>query len=105
MSSTTEGFGLPGLEAAASHCPVVATRCGGPEDYVHDGETGYLVEVGDVEQMARRILDVVRLPEPSWREMSSKSYELARGFRWEHSAERLERALLDALARESGSSS
>ncbi|MFQ5463214.1 MAG: glycosyltransferase family 4 protein, partial [Phycisphaerae bacterium] len=43
LSSHTEGFGMPGLEAAACRCPVVATRCGGPADYVEEGRSGYLV--------------------------------------------------------------
>jgi len=59
VSSTSEGFGMPGLEAAACRCPIVSTRCGGPEDYVVDGETGYLVEVGDATGMADAILRVV----------------------------------------------
>ena len=52
VSSITEGFGMPGLEAAACRCPVVTTRCGGPEDYVQDGVSGYLVPVGDAQDDA-----------------------------------------------------
>jgi len=47
VPSTIEGFGMPGLEAAACHCPIVSTLCGGPEDYVEDGASGFLVPVGD----------------------------------------------------------
>jgi len=41
FSSLREGLGLSALEAMACGVPVVATRCGGPDDYVRDGETGF----------------------------------------------------------------
>lgn len=44
IPSHQEGLCIAGLEAMASGVPVVATRCGGPEDYVRDGATGALVE-------------------------------------------------------------
>jgi glycosyltransferase involved in cell wall biosynthesis len=94
LPSRTEGFGLPGLEAAACHCPVVATRSGGPEDFVRDGETGYLVDVEDAAAMSQRLLEVIRMPEEIWRRMSAESYALARTFDWDESAIRLEEALL-----------
>ena len=44
----------------AANKPVVATRCGGPEEIVSDGETGYLVPVGDHEALADRILMILQ---------------------------------------------
>lgn len=96
LSSLTEGFGMPGLESAACRCPVVSTRCGGPEDYIHDGVSGYLVDVGSPRQMAERIIDVVSRSDDDWRNMSEASHQTARGFNWERSAEILEDALLAA---------
>ena len=97
VSSITEGFGMPGLESAACRCPVVSTRCGGPEDYVQDGASGYLVPVGDATEMARRIVDVVTQSDEAWRRMSEASYAIARTFNWQRSAEILEGALLAAV--------
>jgi glycosyltransferase involved in cell wall biosynthesis len=97
VSSISEGFGMPGLEAAACRCPVVSTRCGGPEDYVHDGVSGYLVPVGDAKEMGRRIVDVVTLDDQNWRRMSEASHAVARTFNWERSAELLESALLASV--------
>jgi N-acetyl-alpha-D-glucosaminyl L-malate synthase BshA len=54
--SVTESFGLSILEALSTGVPVVATRCGGPEEVVLHGECGYLSEVGDVEGMAENCL-------------------------------------------------
>jgi glycosyltransferase involved in cell wall biosynthesis len=42
----------------ASGCPVVSTRCGGPEEFVRDGETGYLVD-SSPDAMAARIEEIV----------------------------------------------
>lgn len=99
VPSVLEGFGMPGLEAAACRCPIVATRCGGPEDYVDHGRSGFLVPVGDAEAMAARVLEVVTQPAEAWREMSEASYQMAKRFDWDRSAEVLEGALLRALGR------
>jgi len=99
VPSTTEGFGMPGLEAAACHCPIVSTQCGGPEDYVEDGISGFLVPVGDPVAMADAVINVLELPHDNWRDMSQASYEISKRFDWDRSAEILESALLDELAR------
>jgi glycosyltransferase involved in cell wall biosynthesis len=46
------------LEAGATGLPVVATRHAGIPDIVKDGETGFLVDEGDVEAMAERMLEL-----------------------------------------------
>ena len=59
-----EGFGLTPLEAMGCGVPVVATRVGAFEDLIVDGETGCLVDVGDVDAMERaaaRLLDDAEL--------------------------------------------
>ena len=42
----------------ACGCPVISTRCGGPEEFVINGETGILVGF-DAEEMAAAILKVL----------------------------------------------
>jgi glycosyltransferase involved in cell wall biosynthesis len=102
VPSTAEGFGMPGLEAAACHCPIVSTRCGGPEDYVEDGKTGLLVPVGDPASMADAVGKVLDLSDSRWQAMSKASYELSRQFDWDRSAGILESALSTACRRHTG---
>ena len=51
----SELLGLVALEAMASGTPVVASRIGGLVEIVVDGETGFLVEPGDVEALRERL--------------------------------------------------
>jgi glycosyltransferase involved in cell wall biosynthesis len=51
-----EGFGLPPVEAMAAGLPVVASRSGAVTETVLDGQTGFLVEKNDAEELARALL-------------------------------------------------
>lgn len=57
VTSHQEGLGIAALEAMAAGCPVISTRCGGPEEFVRDGENGFLCGF-DAERLARRLLEV-----------------------------------------------
>jgi glycosyltransferase involved in cell wall biosynthesis len=59
LSSNEEGLGLVALEAMASGVPAVCTRCGGPETSVIDGQTGFLVDIGDVGAFADRLVTLL----------------------------------------------
>ena len=43
-ASSSEGFSLSVLEAAASGCPIISTRVGGCEDLIIEGVNGFLVD-------------------------------------------------------------
>ncbi|MHC4779881.1 MAG: N-acetyl-alpha-D-glucosaminyl L-malate synthase BshA [Planctomycetota bacterium] len=53
LPSSKESFGLAALEAMAAGVPVVASRVGGVPEVVTHGESGMLVEVHDIESMAK----------------------------------------------------
>lgn len=62
ISSEQEPFGLTAIEALAMETPVVATRCGGPEEVLEDGVTGFLVPVKDARAMADAIVRLLLDP-------------------------------------------
>ena len=64
VPSLTESFGLVALESMACGTPVVATKVGGLQEVVKDGESGLLVPAGDYEALAEamaRVLTDARL--------------------------------------------
>ena len=63
LPSGNEGTPVTAIEALASGCPVVATRVGGVPDVVRDGEDGFLVEPGAVEEVADRLARLARDPD------------------------------------------
>jgi glycosyltransferase involved in cell wall biosynthesis len=58
-STLPEPFGLVVIEAMASGKPVVATAPGGPSETVVEGETGYLVQPNDAQELARAVSIIV----------------------------------------------
>lgn len=64
--SESESFSNTCVEACVFGRPIIATRCGGPEEIVKDGITGFLVPVGDVQAMAAAINKLA--DEPALRE-------------------------------------
>src|SRR6202140_5420055 len=59
LPSDAESFGMAALEAMASEVPVIGTRAGGLPEVVIDGETGFLLPVGDVDAMASRAIKIL----------------------------------------------
>jgi N-acetyl-alpha-D-glucosaminyl L-malate synthase BshA len=60
LPSQTESFGLAALEAMAAGSAVISTNTGGlPEVNIH-GVTGYLSNLGDVEDMAKNAISIVK---------------------------------------------
>jgi glycosyltransferase involved in cell wall biosynthesis len=52
LSSLCETFSVPAAEALATGTPVLATRCGGPEEFVRD-DVGLLVPAGDADALCK----------------------------------------------------
>jgi glycosyltransferase involved in cell wall biosynthesis len=59
-SSLSEAMPLAVMEAMASGLPVVACRVGGVADLVEHGVTGWLADPGDFDELATRVVDLLR---------------------------------------------
>lgn len=59
LLSEQESFGLVLLEAMACEVPAIGTNIGGIPEVIIEGETGYLVEVGDTQTAAMRAIQLL----------------------------------------------
>jgi len=58
-SKPGEGLGLTILEAMSQGLPVIATKCGGPEEVIKDGINGYLVNYSADEYIVNQFIDKI----------------------------------------------
>jgi len=62
MPSHSESFGLAALEAMACKVPVISSNTGGLPELNLQGITGFLSDVGDVDDMARNAIHILEDP-------------------------------------------
>ena len=65
LPSRIETFGMVVIEAMARMKRVVATKCGGPEEILNHGKTGYLVNKQNPDALAAQFKEIVANPKPS----------------------------------------
>lgn len=85
LASPKEGWGITNLEAAACGTPVIASDSPGLRESVVDGETGFLVPHGDVDELARAMRRITESPELVAR-LGGAGRRFAERFTWDQSA-------------------
>jgi len=60
LTSQSESFGLSALEALASHVPVISTNTGGIPEVNKHGYSGFLSDVGNIDEMAKNALYLLK---------------------------------------------
>ncbi len=95
LSSDLEGMPNVLMEAMAMGVPCVSTRCDmGPEELIENGENGILVEVGNTQEIAESILNIINNPD-----LADKLSENARELLKTHSIEKISERWLEFLKR------
>ncbi|UTW65674.1 N-acetyl-alpha-D-glucosaminyl L-malate synthase BshA [bacterium SCSIO 12643] len=79
LPSSSESFGLAALEAMAAKVPVISTNTGGIPEVNIQGVTGFLSNVGDVDEMIENSLKILTNPELKAK-MSRNAYARAEEF-------------------------
>jgi glycosyltransferase involved in cell wall biosynthesis len=92
----SEGTPLAILEASSCGLPVVSTRHAGIVEAVRDGESGFLVDEGDVDGMAAHMLRLVRDPELAAAMGAAGRRHIEAHYRMDESLGRLRSVLVEA---------
>ena len=62
LSSSAEGFPLVNIEACAAGAVVVSTDVSGVSELIKNGETGFLINPGDADMLAKTVLMLLHDP-------------------------------------------
>ena len=85
MTSSNESFGKVFLEAAMARVPAVATDTAGAREIIIDGESGYIVPIGDAVRCAERVTYLLQQPQLA-ATMGRRAYEIvSQKFGWQKS--------------------
>jgi L-malate glycosyltransferase len=60
LTSEYESFGLAALEAMAAEVPVISTNAGGLPEINIDGYSGYMSDVGDINDMSKKAISILQ---------------------------------------------
>ena len=90
LPSLSEGFPVVILEAMAAGIPIVASRVGGLKEVVVDRETGFLVEPGNPNELAKNIKKLLENEETRKNFAKAGSNRVKENFPIEKTLDRIE---------------
>ncbi len=98
LTSETESFGLAALEAMAAKVPVISTNSGGIPEVNKDGFSGYMSNVGDVEDMAKNAMRILK-DDATLKQFKENAYEQAKKFNIDRILPMYERLYKEVLSK------
>jgi glycosyltransferase involved in cell wall biosynthesis len=105
LPSLSEGLPNALMEAMAVGCPVIASRVGGVEILIEDGENGILVPPGDAEALAHAIDELIDDRDGRRRLGARGRASIQARFNWERIGDEYERLFEQVLGRKAGDTS
>jgi len=97
LPSTGEGFGIVFLEAMHCRKPIIAANSGAAPEVVRDGETGMLVESGNIAQLAAAMIALCTNRSERDRMGNAGHARLQENFTFDHFKRRLHEIVLAEL--------
>ena len=96
LPSWGEGYGIVYIEAMAAGCIAVGAKGEGIEDTIRDGENGFLVPAGDIDEIERVMRDVFE-HEAAYAALRERGRQDARALTWARNAQTVEGIYMDVL--------
>ncbi|MCM1139835.1 MAG: glycosyltransferase family 4 protein [Muribaculum sp.] len=93
-----ESLGLVGLEAMAAGVPVIASDIFGPNEYIKEGENGFLIIPDSVDDLVRKIKHYILLDHDSKQKMSELAISTANEYRRQFTHEKLYTCLIERFS-------
>jgi len=96
LPSWGEGYGIVYIEAMAAGCIAVGAKDEGIEDTITDGENGFLVPAGDIDETERVMRDVFENRE-NYAALRERGRQDARALTWARNAQTVEEIYFELL--------
>jgi len=97
LPSESESFGLSALEAMACSVPLISTNTGGLPEINIPGKTGFLSNVGDVDDMAQHAIHILSDDE-RLKHFKKEAIAQARRFEKQHIIPQYEKLYCEVIA-------
>ena len=85
----SESLGLVGIEAMSCGQIVIASNIAGPKDYINDEVNGYLFKPNNEEDLSRKIIKVLNLPDSKKMEIIQEAIKTSNRYEQEKTKEQL----------------